>query len=366
MGILGKKWFRALVNFGIGFIISVIVLFGLGTEPFLESVDYLISNFVYHGALFGSLTFLGTFMYFAAYDLLGNKDSTFIGFIRGVLLILGTLIILAVGLLGYLIATEYAAQAALLNASPWLYAIGTLWLLGALTSFVLFYFAVDKKWNKKFLPFIPITCNLISYFVSVIFLYIGNAVGAFFYYIPLILAVLEIVFTIVLLRKNGLPFPTKKYSVTYEKSRGSANKNTGGGSTGSKESGNGKNKLPFADKRPIISKIKSKMYAIESLDSSYLRWDSRLTYTVDCYYTSISIRFSGRVKYCIGAGNKPSPEDVASREFYEEKLHDQIKYEISSIMDEVRNEYEGYDNSIRRLGDLDKAVENVKVYISQS
>lgn len=353
MDFLEKKWVRALINFGLGIAIFVTIWFTLGSGDIYESHP-TIGESLLSGGISGSMILLGTFMYYIAYDLLGEAVSKIIGFIRIVLFILGTLVILTTGLISYLTAVSYVSRIELQNESPWLFAISNLWLLGALTSFVLFYFAVDNVWNEGVLPFIPVISLVISYFVGVIFTYIGNAAGSFFYYVPLILALLEIAFMIFWIKREGLPFITKADLQAYANSLSKTQTQKSVTSTNS-QSKNATttiddkptdNRKDYAGERPIKNAINDEIIRKSYYmlwDTNYNKWEYGISCSVSCF-ASISIVFSGRVKYVIGLGNKPSPSTISSAEYAVEQIREKIKSETLAIIDDVRRNYKGYDN----------------------
>lgn len=351
MGFLKKKWVRALINFVLTLAIFITIASVFDSTNINEKHPAISDASL--GVFMGIIAFLGTFVYFIAFDLLGDVVSGVAGFIRIVLLILGTLGILLFGIIGYLGSVADMSRAILQNESPWLFAFSNLWILGALLSFVLFYFAVDNAWAKGFFPFISIVSLIISYFISVIFTYIGNAAGTFFYWLPLILAAGIIVFMIFRIKNEGLPFLTKedlKWSAKYafDNSKNSTFAASYQQNTATKTENQKPvdNRLDYNGAAPINKAIYDRIARrpLSFISDNYsVKWESDINYSV-LIFSSISITISGNLKYIIGLGNTPSFSDEATAKYYLDSVCSNIESEIRSIIDDVRSKYKGYDS----------------------
>lgn len=187
-------------------IVNIVLTFAVIMISVLVISELSSSNDIQNLIICGSLAFAGTSLYHIAFDLLGECESWFFGFIRIVFLILGTLVILILGIFSLITTITDISLAEIQSVSPWLYGWGLCWPLGTFSSFILYYFEVDCDWMEEARSFIPLICVILSYIVCVIFTAIGNSVGAFFYWMPFILVGGEIIFIIWWLKREGLPF----------------------------------------------------------------------------------------------------------------------------------------------------------------
>ena len=350
MRIFEKKWFRALLSLGICLAIIIVFALSVGFESFNDKYPDAGGS-IQAGVIFGCLTAIGVFLYFIAFDLLGDKLSSFIGVIRIILMILGTLLILAFGLLSSLFALAGTSLAKVKSVSPWLFALSNLWMLGALTTFIVYYFIVDNVWNDALFPLVPLMCYAGSYIVCVIFTYIANAVGLFFCWVPLILAAGEIGFMIYWFKNEGLPFLTNEDMKEFERSMAAAAEEETPKKVKVKpkpvthtEEPPKDTRREYASEKPIKRAIYDQIVTRgNSYISDYsVKWESPISYNV-LVLVSITVTISGRLKYIVGLGNEPSFDQQRYASSEEEHVQSEIRSKVEEIVSDVKRNYKGYD-----------------------
>lgn len=322
-----KKWFRLLLNVVLGAALVIGVYLGLiGLKS--PMVSFSMDN-----AFFGEFAFMGTFFFFLAVDILQDYDKTVIGILRLIFMIIGMLLVVAGGLLSLITTISDATKEVVTKENPWLFGFATPWLLSGVLSFLLYCYAEDNEWNESLYPVIPVLSFIGCYILCVIFTYIGNAAGSFFYgWLPLILSVGGIVWVIIELKEGGLPFDilSSKHTVVPHYQSDSAT--SGNSSSQSQKSQSDNMKLD-----PFIEKLKSRLYdkivnekqlCLPFLGKNKYTW-LNFSPTVTC--TAYSIKIEGTL------GCEAHSDSVNHAEDYARSDANDVKKKIKKKAEKIRS-----------------------------
>lgn len=330
-----KKWFRFLLNAVIG--IALVVGLVVFAERYEFSTDFQWDACI----IFGLIAYIGTFFFFLATDILYDADKTIIGILRLVVTIIGMLFIGFGGMLSMLSVAFDATKEVVSSESPWLFALATPWMMSGILSFLLYCFAEGYDWHRVFFPIIPILSFLGSYILCVIFTYIGNAAGSFFYgWLPFILSIGGIVWVVFELKENGLPFDILSSKHTIIPSfQTTPTKSSNKNQSSSDEKLNAKiknseqlkpfiNELEWQIRKKIIN---DKQSYLPLMTRGNYKWLNGLYVNYNCY----TIRIEGQV------GCKPFSNDVDDAE-------DTASSVAKDIVNKIKNRAEAIQSSVRR------------------
>ena len=208
MKVFDKKWVRFFLSLGLTITLFFILLFTVAVK--LDNAYTIL----------GMLMLFGQFLYFLAFDSLGDRKSKKAALLRYVLVILGTIINLFAL---FMILIVIVAQKEFNN--PWVEAFSTMWFLYAVINFICYFIIMkndEKDWHPILNCFVVLAAFIVSYFLSVILLYLGKAVHSFFnFYFGLILSILLIIPIIIIIKKErGIMFygtKIRRFNNYYDK-----------------------------------------------------------------------------------------------------------------------------------------------------
>lgn len=191
MKVFEKPWVRLLINIGISVVLFFVLFFSLMVKD--------------HGGAFflGSMTIGAQIFFFLAFDTFEEIVSKFYERLRNALVIIGTI---AVILFGILCTVIFIFDPSYIE-SPWLNSFFIMWFLNGVLSFIFYYVIMNEGWEKLINCFVPVASVIVSYFLNVIFLYIGMANSFFNAYFGMIICLVLIVIMIIIIRKeHGIQF----------------------------------------------------------------------------------------------------------------------------------------------------------------
>lgn len=350
MEIFGKRWFRLLLEFLIVSAMFIAVIVISGTDSTGLSVYFRSFEFIRNGFFFGGVFGLaGVLLFCICFDLMGEIENPILGILRVILLILGSLIALVMGSLSFIIVYS-KGRAAVSSANPWAAGLGSFWLLGYAATFLLYFLADDNYWSEVILPFIPPISHIGAYLITVIFTYIGNAAGAFFYWIPLIIVVLGIAVIIYLIKKNGLPFDGGKsykggaasYSGNFSAGENKSSAPPERHSSTERKSG-GDSRKDFNGERPVLralSPIVNNTYGL-LWNPNREKLDLRVKVIKLSEHSTTSVYYSGTFVY---EDSNPTAMTSSNMNYDYNKVLEKLRRETESAVKAVGREYKGYDS----------------------
>ena len=205
MGILDRKWVRAL--FSIGISIVTIAIFFTVAMTVSDSIPRAEHDCIGYAFFFGAPTIIGILLFYIAADLI-DKDNAIVKILRFILIGIGALLIVGCG--GSVLIVYSGMSKNFGDANPWVCAFGGMWFLNGLAAGICFFFAAEND-AREYMPFIQVVTLLGSYILFVIFAYLGKYVHFFFYgWLFVILCVALIVFIIIgLVKTGGVDLPTE-------------------------------------------------------------------------------------------------------------------------------------------------------------
>lgn len=327
-----KKWFRFIVEF-----LIMVVLIGL----FL-TFDCVFDNIrvgeIFTITVFGSLSMVGTLIFYLCFDQMVEWDSGVLGVLRKILLVLGALVVIAPGILSYLMG--YATSDAIATTvSPWLQGFITCWTVGGELTFVLYALGLFDDHEIVF-PFVPLMSEVAGYIVGVIFAYIGGAVGKFCYWLPLILAGMGLILIIACMIKGVIGVSETE---GLESEPTYFGKSSYGGDTGATDKERDTRKS-FKEGGPIKSAIfhhviRDPIGCVYDLNNDKL---SNFNFTIYMTVHDIKIEYTGTFIFD-GSGSTVNDQEMSARAHYKWTIQ-KIGEKTRKAYDEVCEIYRGYDD----------------------
>lgn len=332
--LFAKKWFRFLLELVV--CITVIAVFFN-----LSPTDSLNAQVVQKVGI-GSWSMLGVIVLFVCFDVMGDCENFLLKFLRILLLIVGALVTWGVGFAAYFSYTgNRIITSAITSSSPWAQALITFWFLGGVFISIVFAKGRFRK-NYYIQPLLPLLCEVPSYFICVLFAYLGKTLGSFFYWVPLIAACfLIIAFVSAVIHGEIKLFKSRKKSGGTRSAAPSAHQQSESAASVSHASSDSRKE--YKDDRPIKNAIFSWVHG----DARYCVRDSvtnkleNLNCRAVLMMKTCTIEYSGTFIYDANYSDSYDVE-LKARDDYNATMEN-IVDKTKSICQEICETYQGYD-----------------------
>lgn len=325
MAIFEKKWFRFIIFIVlcVALFVSCVVVAAENSRQWNEDTIVII---------LGSSAAVGQIPAYLAFDVLGVSENGFLRFLRFILFILSAVVFVGVGFISILLYSVFPTA----QGMTWVHGLAAMWFPYGIISFYLYYFAVDRDWDETIMPFVQLIAAAAGYFTGVIFAYIGDAAGSFFYGFPImILSVIAVIVMCVILKSNGLPF---SYAV-HKNNTNTGNTHTDGRDEKKRKDGRGmiSDKLNSAVSAAINSAVSEEERGYYGrIDSHNIKFDIMNNISVYGSFVYL-ITSNGKLEDYLNDYKKDAEE-------VRENLESEIEKRVENALCEVKREYTGYDH----------------------
>ncbi|MDE7394748.1 MAG: hypothetical protein K2M95_01345 [Clostridiales bacterium] len=294
-------------------------------------------------------TLLGCYALFVTVDTLSYYHSIPIKMLKTVLRVGALVWLLILDLLLLLVLSGTG------ETNPWVIGLFSMDLLGNVLTILAYYwnekvkktdYNVDRAMIfSKGYPYIPLASQVIGYFLSVLFAYLGKTVHSFFYGgFGAVLCLLAIVASIVVYckkfkRRRG--YGRRTYSGSYSSGNGTTKSSSGATNDTEERKADEGHKVGYR-RMSAITLRSNEFVASLPIGVDRVEWVKTLSIGNSNYWASSgSISFRGGIRCHIRKESEDYADDLSERVLKD--VISNIKNAAEQVLDDLATEYLGYD-----------------------